>query len=59
MEDCTEMATCVRCDENTDLTIGKVYLVISKEENYICVIDDSGQESLYPKECFQEIHLND
>jgi len=36
-----------------DLTIGKIYHVISAENGYYRIIDDSGEDYLYPKEMFE------
>jgi len=38
-----------------DLTIGKIYQVISVENGYYRIIDDSGEDYLYPASMFEII----
>lgn len=35
------------------LTHGKEYTVLSIERNWYRIIDDSGEDYLYPPECFE------
>lgn len=37
------------------LTQGKIYDVISIERNWYRIVDDSGEDYLYPPECFDEV----
>lgn len=35
------------------LTNGKVYDVVSVEKDWYRIVDDSGEDYLYPPECFE------
>jgi hypothetical protein len=52
---------CVQDESNEDLEIGKVYQVLPDEsadqDNYIRVIDESGEDYLYPADYFVPITL--
>jgi hypothetical protein len=37
-----------------DLTVGKLYEVVAEERGMLRVIDDSGEDYLYPSGCFEE-----
>ena len=56
-----EFVICVRSEGSEDLEVGKVYPVLADEaaarENYIRVIDDSGEDYLYPADFFVPIAL--
>ncbi len=39
--------------ENLVLTNGKIYTVISVENSWYRIIDDSGEDYLYPPEAFE------
>jgi len=53
--------TCIHVDEPTDLEVRKVYEVLPDESaarrGYVRVVDESGEDYLYPKECFASVHL--
>jgi hypothetical protein len=40
-----------------DLTIGRLYEVIAEEHGMLRLIDDSGEDYLYPASCFESITL--
>ena len=41
-----------------DLTVGKLYEILSKEKHdMIRIVDDSGEDYLYPANCFIEIEV--
>ena len=42
-------------DDTTDLTIGRLYEVISKENEFLRVCDDSGDDYLFPVEMFEQV----
>ena len=52
---------CVQNESSEDLVIGKVYQVLPDEsadrDNYIRVIDESGEDYLYPADYFVPITL--
>jgi len=52
---------CIHVDEPTDLEVRKVYEVLPDESaarrGYVRVVDESGEDYLYPKECFASVHL--
>jgi hypothetical protein len=47
------------CINNSDypvsLRLGKEYAIIREEGNYYRIIDDSGEDYIFPKECFKLI----
>jgi hypothetical protein len=52
---------CLRNDDSEDLLVGKVYQTLADEvaarDNYIRVIDESGEDYLYPANFFTSIEL--
>ena len=51
---------CVRNDDAEDLVVGKVYKVLPDEnagEEFLRVIDESGEDYLYPSDHFLPIDL--
>ena len=56
-----QFVICVRNDGNEDLEIGKVYPVLPDElaaqHDYIRVVDESGEDYLYPAVYFVSIVL--
>ena len=54
-------ALCVRNDECEDLELRKVYQVLpdkrAAREGYIRVVDESGEDCLYPKSYFVVLKL--
>jgi hypothetical protein len=52
---------CVRAEESADIEIRKVYEVLpddsAEKRGYLRVVDESGEDYLYPKECFAAVHL--
>jgi hypothetical protein len=57
----TQFVICVRNEDCEDLELSKVYRVIPDEsaaqEGYIRVIDESGEDYLYPADFFVPIAL--
>jgi hypothetical protein len=39
----------------TDLTVGKVYNVLAEERGFYRVVDDSGEDYLYPVRMFRPL----
>lgn len=54
-------ALCIENKDFNDLEKRKIYQVIPDEkadkENYLCVIDESGEDYFYPESCFVIIQL--
>jgi len=54
---------CVRAEESTDVEVRKVYEVLpddsAAKRGYLRVVDESGEDYLYPKECFASVQLPD
>jgi hypothetical protein len=52
---------CIRVEEPTDIEVRKVYEILPDESaarrGYVRVIDESGDDYLYPQECFASVHL--
>ena len=52
---------CVRAEESTDIEVRKVYEVLpddsATKRGYLRVVDESGEDYLYPKECFASVQL--
>ena len=51
-----QFAICITNDNCDDLQILKIYQILpdqkAVEDNYVRVIDDSGEDYLYPANCF-------
>ncbi len=51
-----QFAICIANDNCDDLQILKIYQLLpdqkAAEENYVRIIDDSGEDYLYPASCF-------
>lgn len=56
-----KFALCVRSDDCEDLELRKVYQVLpderAKNEGYLRIVDDSGEDYLYPESYFVFIKL--
>jgi hypothetical protein len=54
-------APCVENQDCMDLERRKIYQVLpdddAEEEGYLRVVDESGEDYLYPQSCFVLIHL--
>ena len=54
-------ALCVRNDECEDLELRKVYVVVSDRraarEGYVRIVDESGEDYLYPASYFVRVRL--
>ena len=57
----TRFAMCVRNDECEDLELRKVYQVLADKkaahDGYLRVIDESGEDYLYPESYFAMVRL--
>lgn len=57
----TKFVICLRNDDSEDLQLGKVYHVLTDDvaalDNYIRVVDESGEDYLYPASFFAPIDL--
>ena len=40
-------------EDPTDLTLGRVYSVLEVEDDLYRIVDDSGEDYLYPRDMFQ------
>lgn len=56
-----KFALCVRDDECEDLELRKIYQVIAdkraEEEGYLRIVDESGEDYLYPESYFILVRL--
>ena len=56
-----EYVICLRNDDSEDLQLGKVFQVMTDEiaarDDYIRVVDESGEDYLYPANYFTSIEL--
>jgi hypothetical protein len=56
-----QFVLCVRNDGCDDLDARKLYQVIpdpdAEAEDYVRIIDESGEDYLYPKHCFVPLEL--
>lgn len=54
-------AMCIHNDESDDLEIRKVYTILpdpkAQRDGYVRVIDDSGEDYLYPESFFITVRL--
>ena len=52
---------CVRAEVSEDIEVRKVYEVLpddsAAKRGYLRVVDESGEDYLYPKECFAPVDL--
>ena len=52
---------CIRAEESADIEVRKVYEILPDElaakRGYVRVVDESGEDYLYPKDCFAPVHL--
>ena len=53
-EDCGDLST-------DDLTLGRLYEVITPADSHgmVMIIDDSGEDYLYPQSLFETVQLHD
>jgi len=42
-----------------DLTVGRVYEVLAAERDWLRIVDDSGEDFLYPAGCFEDVSLSE
>ena len=57
----TEFAVCVKNDDCSDLELRKVYEVLpdpkAEKDDYIRIVDESGEDYLYPARYFYPVKL--
>ena len=57
----TRFALCIRTDGSEDLEQRKVYQIlpdqVASRDGYVRVIDESGEDYLYPAKCFVPVSL--
>ena len=57
----TKFAICINNTESEDLSLRKIYQILPDEKaaevEYLRVIDDSGEDYLYPADYFLQIEL--
>ena len=55
------MALCLAIEDDVDLEVGKLYRIVTdakaKAEGFLRVIDESGEDYLYPVSNFHELRL--
>ena len=54
-------ALCIRKGEDDDLELRKAYAVLppaANEAGYLRVVDESGEDYLYPADCFVPLELS-
>jgi hypothetical protein len=58
----SQFVVCVRNEDCEDLELRKIYRVLpdeaAAEDNYIRIIDESGEDYLYPADYFLPIELS-
>ena len=58
----TQFVVCVRNEDCEDLELRKIYRVLpdeaAAEDNYLRVVDESGEDYLYPADYFLPIELS-
>ena len=56
-----KFAVCIRCNDSSLLTLRKIYQLLPDESaaksNYVRVVDDEGEDYLYPAEYFVFLDL--
>ena len=56
-----KFAVCIRCSDSSLLTVRKIYQLLPDESaaksNYVRVVDDEGEDYLYPAEYFVFLDL--
>ena len=56
-----EFVVCIKIEPNTDLEVRKIYQILpdekAAEEDYIRVIDESGEDYLYPAAYFFPVEV--
>ena len=54
---------CIRAEEASDIEVRKIYEVLPDEvaakRGYLRVVDESGEDYLYPEECFSPVQLQE
>jgi hypothetical protein len=54
---------CIQAEESSDIEVRKIYEVLPDEvaskRGYVRVVDESGEDYLYPEECFSPIQLSE
>ncbi len=52
---------CIRAEDSSDIEVRKIYEVLEDERasnrGYLRVLDESGEDYLYPQECFSPVEL--
>ena len=52
---------CINNDGSDDLEVRKVYEIlpdkVAAKDNYVRVIDESGEDYLYPADCFYPVEI--
>jgi hypothetical protein len=54
---------CLHADDESDIQVRKIYEVLPDEtaekRGYLCIVDESGEDYIYPRDCFCPIELPD
>ena len=57
----TKYVVCIRAGDSSDIEFRKIYEVLEDEDaaklGYLRVTDESGEDYLYPEECFSPVNL--
>ena len=52
---------CIRAEESSDIEVRKIYEVLPDEtaakRGYLRIVDESGEDYLYPEDCFSPVQL--
>ena len=54
---------CIQADELSDIEVRKIYEVLpdvtAAKRGYLRIIDESGEDYLYPEDCFSPVQLEE
>ena len=54
---------CIRAEESSDIEVRKIYQILPDEtaakRGYLRIVDESGEDYLYPKGCFSPVQLQE
>lgn len=54
---------CIRAEDSSDVEVRKIYEVLPDEtaakRGYLRIVDESGEDYLYPEECFSPVQLHE
>ena len=57
-----DFAVCIYCKVDEEINFGKIYEIVcdkdAEKEGMLGVVDESGEDYLYPKKYFTEVHFS-